>query len=389
MKKYATLKCSACARTKDELIDQTHYTPDRCTITLNCEGRLSPIGYTSDGTSVLSIPPTGLTNWYARGSTVTPTVGLQADVLYDTSTGQKKQIYIAVQDPLQSFSSVAVLKLNLIAEQQTPKDYRQYIYRRSGSFTIINGIEDGAAKKVLRYNITGVDPDQVEVYVDGVKRTNGLGANDYQLYDGSIGSPVPLNSVLFNSPVTGAVPQVDVVVTKAATVSTVQLTFTRAIDDEARVGIGAWEGIDYVKSSVLGAYSLFYCDFTEVSGALALDIKLRLDPSIPSIIIDGPTTTVNPSAAALLLSRSQLYTQLDRQRALWVPLVELSSNTNYLMIKLVAGVKTLFVTELSAKNLFPVLDVVRFKSPSLETLHLLGNTDAAQLDNTIIIGPDA
>lgn len=386
MKKYVSLQCSTCARKKDELIDLTHYAPDRCTITLGCEGRLSPVGYTSDGTTILGVPPTGLSNWYPRGTTTTTNKAIKADSLYDTSTGSKQQIVLAVSNDAMGFtpSSAAKVILRLNAEQQTAKDYRQYTYRRSSPFTVINGVEDNQAKKVLRYNITGATPDQVEVYLNGVKRDR---YTDYDLHDGTIGSPVPPNSVLFTSMVTGASNQVDVIVTKAAAVTNTELTFTRAIDDESRAGTGAWEGIDAVKSAGLGQYSLFYCDFAEISATLALDIKLRVADAVLVDIPSGPEYAVQ--LAAFLVSRSKLHTQVDRQRAKWIPINGLNTNTDYLVIKMVDGVRSMLVTEASAKDLFPVLDVVRFGTPKLQTTNLLGDDDAAELDNTIINGPDA
>jgi hypothetical protein len=389
LKRYVTLKCSACAREKDELIDQTHYTPDRCTITLNCEGRLAPIGYTSAGTQTLSVPPTGLENWYPRGSVISSTTPVQADVLYNTSTGEKQQVVLAVYDPGSTISNSATAVLNLVAEQQTPRDYRQYVYRRSGSITVVNGVEDGAAKKVLRYDITGPTPDVVEVYVDGVKRNLGTGSTEYQLYDGSPGSPVPLNSVLFNSPVTGVLPQIDVIVTKPATISSIQLTFTRAIDNEGRVGTGAWEGVNRVSTPILGLYSLFYCDFANISSTFTTDVKLRLNMETPSLVVDSSNSNIDPNKAAILLSRSGLFTQLDRQKSTWIQLSDLGSNTNYLVVKLDAGKKNLFVTETSIRDVFPPLTVHRFDAPVLQSTDLTGNDDAAQPDNSIIIGPDA
>jgi hypothetical protein len=386
MKRYVTLKCSICTRQKDQLIDLTHYAPDRCVITLGCEGRLSPVGYTSDGTALLGVPPTGLSNWYPRGSTVTTTAAIQADSLYDTSTGTKKQLMIAVSDDALGFApaATAVLTLNLEAEQQTAKDYRQYTYRRTSSFTVINGVEDGQAKKVLRYSLTGATPDQVEVYVNGVKRTLGV---DYQLYDGTVGSAVPPNSVVFNTAVTGSSNQVDVIVTKASTVSAVTLTLARAIDDESRVGTGAWEGVAAVNSPSVGRWTVFYCDFAENGGALSTDVKLRVSGVSLKNTVGGPTYTVSKSA--ILLSRSKLYTQVDRHRSKWVALETLTSNTDYLVVKLVEGSRSLLVTEVSALDTFPPLEVVRFDTPSLLTSNLTGDDDAAELDNTLIIGPDA
>lgn len=378
-KRYVTLRCSICDRQKDQLINLTHYTPDRCTITLGCEGRLSPVGYTSDSTSLLGVPPTGLSNWYARGSSTSSNTPIVSDALYNTSTGTKQQIVLAVSGVDLGFtpSANSTVTVKFIAEQQSTKDFRQYTYRRSSPFTVVNGVEDNQAKKVLRYSTA----DQVDVYVNGVKRAVGV---DYLLYDGSTTSPVPPNSVLFTSTQTGSSTQVDVVVSAAAAVSTAELVFTRATDDESRAGTGAWEGITAVKSPAIQQWSLFYCDFSEVGASLGLDVKLNV-----SEITLLDTVQYSVSRASLLLSRSKLFTQVDRQRSMWVPIQNLTSNSEYLIVKLIEGVRSMMVTESSTKNLFPVLDVLRFDPAALQTTNLSGNSAAAELDNTLIIGPDA
>jgi len=382
MKKYVKLKCSACARQKDQLIDSAHYTPDRCTITLGCEGRLTPIGLTSDGSSTLSNPPTGTSNWYPRGSVVAKTSALKNDVLYDTSTGSKKQFVIAVSNDALNFipSGQSSLKLELYIEQQTAKDYRQYTYRRSSPFTTINGVEDGQAKKVLRYTTS----DEVQVYVNGVKRDAGI---DYLLYDGTQSSAVPPNTVMFTTQITGANNQVDVIVTQASAVQTGTLMFQRAINDESRAGLGAWEGVDSVKTPAHGVWSVFYCDFSEISSTFALDVKLRLKELSIRQSDNDPWSPIQ--AACILLSRTKVHTPIDRQRAKWVPTYGLNTDTEYLVVKMVDGERSLLVTEGAALDVFPTLEVLRFGSHKLQTSSLAGNGDASELDNNLITGPDA
>lgn len=389
MKKYVSLKCSTCARQKDELIDLTHFAPDRCTITLGCEGRLSPVGYTSDGSTVLSVPPTGLSNWYPRGGANTVTQTIKADSLYDTSTGSKQQIIVAVPVNTLGFvpTSNATLTLTLSAERQTAKDFRQYTFRRSSPFTVINGVEDAQAKKVLRYSLTGTSPDTVDVYVNGVKRVLGV---DYYLNDGTVGSYVPPNSVTFVETITGTT-QVDVIVSKASASSETSIVFSRMIDDESRVGTGAWEGIDFVTNPVVEDWVLFYCDFKEIASSFAtnigMDVKLRYTSATVKDFDTGPEYTV--TFAALLLSRTKVHTALDRQRAKCIPLKSLNTDTDYLMVKVVDGVRSMLVTENSAVDLFPVLEAIRFGTPALVKLNLIGNANSAELDNNIINGSDA
>lgn len=390
MKRYVTIQCSACKRTKDSLIDPTHYALDTCTITLNCEGRLAPIGYTSDGSTTPGVAPTGLLNWYPRGTNLAQAAQLTDPVLYGTSTGLKQQVIIALPGV---YPSTSVLTLKLVAEQQTAKDYRQYIFRKSSAFTIINGIEDTVAKKVLRYSISGTNPDYVEVYVNGVKRTKGLGAQEYQLSD----TAAMPNSILFNSNSLDGSTQVDVIVTKAATVSSATLKFLRVINDSARTNIGAWEGIDtvtYAKGSTLEkVYSLFCCDFTTSADSLVLDVRLRLN------ITAGAESTVRSitpgdeasfAGALLLFSRSEVFTQLDRDRTKCVKLDSLvSGGIDYLVMKLIAGERALFVTANSSTNIFPALEVQRFSTSTLQSTNLLGSANATELNNNLVVGPTA
>lgn len=390
MKNYVTLKCSVCTRQKDELVDLTHYTPDRCTITLACEGRLTVVGHTSEGSTLLSVPPAGLTNWYPRGSTVAVGTALATDALYDTSTGAYGQLVVAVSVAALGYDPgpASTMTIGLLAEQQVARDYRQYTYRRTGAVSVINGVEDATTKKVLRYTLVGPTPDQVEVYVNGVKRTAGVGADQYQLYDGTVGSPVPVNSVLFGAPVTGT-SQIDVVVTKAVAPSALTLTFTRAVSDEARVGTGAWEGVGLVRSPAVGDRALFYCDFSEIAATLPLDVKLRLDPAAPPAVRDTPVsapTTLPVSQLSLLLSRAKVHTTIDRLLAVWVPLAALG--TEYLVTKLLDGTRALLVTERAVASLFPPLEAVRYAA-STPLRRGIGADGAAELSNPSINGPDA
>lgn len=403
MKKIVKLQCSVCARTRGSLIDLKHYATDKCTITLGCEGRLFPVGYTSVGSSVVGIPPVGVTNWTPRATekladgTIRParyapsTVSISETSLYDTGTGANQQLVLAISDAALGFipSTSSTVALNLVAEQQQPKDFRQYTYRKSGSFNTVSGVEDGLAKKVLRYDITSATPDVVEVYVNGIKRAAGSGSEDYTLYDGTVGSIVPPNSVRFNSMLTGTVTQIDVIVTKAASLSSLTLQFLRVTDDDSRIGKGAWEGIDAVQNQIDGErFSLFYCDVSEL-GTLTSDVKLSLDPTVPLIIHDGPSFILDPSAGFLLLSNTKLFTSIDRQRAKRVPLNALVGGTDYLVFTFIDKIKRLLVTESSIADVFPPYVVIRYNAPSLITSGLSGNSDAAQLDNFIINGPDA
>lgn len=334
----------------------------------------------------MGVPPTGLTNWYQRGGTISTLKSLQEEVLLDTATGSKRQMIMAVRDSAYAPANPMTLTIPLVAEQQTARDFRQYTYRKEGAFNSINGLEDGSGKKVLRYSLTGSNPDVVEVFVDGVKRSRGAGANDYQLFDASPSSSVPPNTVLFNTAVISASTQVDVVVTKAATQSTVTLSLTRAIDDDSRVGVGAWEGVDKVASSAFAGQSLalFYLDFDEVAG-IPNDVRFRLDTS--QLILAG-ASTVQPADVIILLTVSGLTTSVDTIQSKAVRLSALTQNNGYLVSKIVDGVRRMYVTEAALSTVFPTFRKILFNAPTLEKKNLAGNSDAITIDSEFIVGPD-
>jgi hypothetical protein len=266
--------------------------------------------------------------------------------------------------------------LNLVSEAQTVKEYEQYTYRRSAPFTVLNGIESGLAKKVLRY----LNTDLVQVFVDGVKRNQGSGTTDYMLYDGV--NAVPPNTVIFNSQIAGDNTQIDVIVTQASANSTFSITLTRVIDDESRPA-GAWEGLSGVK--IRGAqYSLFYADISELSNP-PVQVKLRFNTSTPSFIQGNSTTQLDLANAKILLSRTEVYTSVDRVRTAWVPCSNLIQN--YLTLNLVQGVRKLLVQSTAIENVFPPIEVSNFDTPVLISTGLTGNSGSIQPPNTLLNGP--
>lgn len=387
MKKYVRLSCTTCKRTKDQLLDLTHYTPDKCTITFQCEGRLQPVDYISNGSSILGVAPVGVTNWYPRNSSFATAPTSSSIVLRDTSTGYLKQIVLAIdEDGVGEYPETATVEVDFEAEQQTPQSFLKYTYKRTVPFTIINGVEDGTSKKVLRYDITTALPDQVEVYVNGVRRARGTAFGEYQLYDGTVGCPVPPNSVLFNAAVTGSNTQIDVIVTKEAATSTVTLTFTRAVDDESRLSQGAWEGVNKIKMVSNGSqhiYDLFYLDFAEASQQLPRDVKLRVKEVR---VMTLGAYSVPLGDAHVLLSTEQQYLYLDKIYSFTIPMSNVVGE-NYMMIKYVDDERK-FLCVLDAKReVFPAISPVFFDAPAMITSGP-GNDDASTLDNTYIIGPD-
>ena len=346
-----------------------------------------PVGYTNNGTNILPIPPVGSLNWKPRASKQVSGPAAVKPTFYDTSTGTKAQVILAVSDLSTGFtpSPAATLTLQLVAKQQVSRPFQQYTYKRTVTVSTISGVEDGVSRKILRYS----PQDEVQVYVNGVKFVNGILPGQYQLYDGTNTSPVPPNTILFNTPVSGTNTQFDIIVTQPVPVTRTTLSFTRMIADESRVGTGAWEGVDAVRNQVTETrYSLFYCDFTSSQLSL-LNTALKVDTTQPSILTDGLVfSQVQLSQSFLLLSRTAAYTSVDRERTVVILLSDLT-NTGYLQAQLTQGVGSLLVTKSAISDVFPVLEVLSYNEKQLVTTALgAGDVDGAEVLCATIVGPE-
>lgn len=387
MKNYAKLKCTKCTRIIDQLVDTTHYVPNKCIITLGCEGRLEIQGYTDNGRTILGVPDAGVTNWVQRGSTISASADPDAQEFVGLSNGSKQQLVVAVKRDSTLVANTATLAVNLISESTTTKNYRKYTFRRYSPISILNGFEDSNEKKILRYTISGNLPDIVEVYVDGVKRTRGTGQLEYMLSDGI--NYVPPNSIAFNTPVSGDPAQVDVVITQPTVETHVVLPFLKMRNDDSRVGLGTWEGVSYVKTFPEALWDLFYCDLDEVVN-LPLNVKLRINGNTPAVLSNGSIKTISSSNAAFLMSTSTLFTKVDRVKGRWIPFFTLITSSNYFTINVTdTNVKELTVTKESLRDIFPLLEVSPFVAEPILTSNLSGNSSAIKPTSSFVIGPNA
>jgi hypothetical protein len=374
MKKYLRLTCTTCKRSIDKLVDLTHYTPDQCTITLGCEGRLQPIAYISSA-GIAVAPEIGITDWRPRGSSITDNIASTDPILIDLGTGSLKQLVIAVPSFTEPVDD-ATVDLTFSLKADAPKAYRQYVFRKEGSFTTISGIESGLEKKALRFSAYGVDPDVVEVFVNGVKREPGTDPADYQLYDGTSTSVSPPNTILFNTAIdqTG-IAQVDVIVSKEQSASTRTLTFKRNKSDESRLALGAWENVSYIEWLWETTWRKFYLYTLDLSTVTSIPLNSILVPEVSS-------------EAVLLLARKP-YTQLDRYTNVLIPLSDMSAERDYIKYYAVDSITTARVTDTSIIPIFPPLRVGKFNIEKTIKTPTVGIEEQLIFEGRVIIGPDA
>lgn len=382
MKKYLRLVCDTCKRSTDKLLDLTRFTPDQCTITLKCSGRLFPLEQRSSG-AITPAPRTGVVDWRPRGTIPTGTVAAKELTFINTATGSKNQLVIAAS-PTQLDSlagrgpAPTTLTLTLNVRDDKPKAYRQYVFRVEGSFDSVNGVESGLEKKTLRF----AQNEVVEVYLNGIKLERGSEASGFSIYDGSGSSAVPPNTISFNETISlPGITQVDVVVSAVATTTTVTLELTRNIDDESRRSLGAWENVDTVShfTNQWRDLNLYSIDFED-----ATDLKLNTIMTVASARI-GTANVID--SAFILLARSP-YSTLDRYTTAAVPLTTLSFDRDYLKFFASAGLPTLQVTETAVASVYPPFRVNRFTVEPTIKAALSGVESQVVLDGSVIVGPD-
>lgn len=387
LKRYVHYSCTVCKRTIDKIVDNARVTPDRCTITLSCQGRLVPLDYRSDA-QIATAPEIGLIDWAPRLRPFVANSALQPETFVDTSTGSYQQLVLGV--PLSvAPADGSTATLNLEVRSDTPKDFRQYTFRLETTFTTVGGVESGVDKKTLRYTATGMNPDLVEVYLNGVKLEQGLGADNYQIYDGSVSSLVPPNTILFNSAVSlPGVAQVDVVVSKAVVAQFSTIEFAHNTDNDARLSTGAWENVDYIERFDGTTWTKFYLYTCDMLNNPDLRLNTLLIPS--SLTVDSTLTPLSGSGSnkpCFLLAR-QPYSAVDRYLDVFINLDTFSVERDYLKYVVVDGAPALMVTTTAASTFFPPSRPSKFNQELTIKTAIAGVSEQVIIDGATIVGPD-
>lgn len=381
MKKYTRLNCSVCKRFTDKLVDDSHFTPDKCTITFKCTGRLSISEYRSNG-GITSLPEVGIIDWRPRGQTIQNT-GTSENALVNTSSGQLSQIVLAVRLLPIQVPTASTLSVRLTQRADTPKAYRRYVFRKEGAFSSISGVESGLEKKTLRYSAT----DTVEVFLNGGPDDRGVPPTEFQLYNGSGSNGVPSNTVNFNTTVSlPGVTQVEVIVAPAVQVTPVELQFVRNVNDESRRGRGSWENVDFVSRFNGTTWVPFYLFYLDLADGTAL--KLNSVMTVDSLAVLNGIDNILSSSMHLLLARAP-YTQIDRYTNLTIPLDSLNFDTEYLKYYVQDGITVLNGTEKSISTVYPPMRVQKFVTENTIQKPVLGVSNQIVVDGNVIVGPDA
>lgn len=367
MKKYTRVKCTVCHRVTDKLVHTQHAQPDLCTITLGCTGRLQLKEYLSRA-EIAQTVVSGLPDWKPRNAAEFTPPTVAPIELIDMANGKAGEIVLV------SARDLPEITMTLTGKVDAPRDYRAFMFRLTGEFRTVSGVEAGLERKTLRFSAG----DSVQVMINGVQRNFGTGPDDYQI--ARPGNTLPGNTIIFNEPVVlpGTV-QVDVVVTKTVEPTTYQVVFHRNIPDET-LPASAWVNVDSLTGMWDGVTTSEKFLYTARTNDLTIPANILLQPEASDDI--------------LLLSRAP-YSFLDRYLTLYVPCGDFSQDSQYIRYSATLdgrGIPTsanLTVTSNTIKQTYPVLICKTFKRELPITTALPGDVNQITLDGSVIIGPDA
>ena len=300
-----------------------------------------------------------------------------------TSTGNLKPFVIGIRLPSPPPVG-ATATLNLAARNDAPKEYKQFIYRRDNEFSTLSGVEDGIARKTLRFKAWGPNPDIVEVYLNGAKLEKGTGPNDFQVDDGSANPPAPSNTIKFNTPIlpVGTF-QVDVIVSKALLSDVYTLTLTRNQEDPNRSG--AWDNVSSVERFNGVSWDTYYLFSIDLDGTSSLKKDTVLYPE-GGVFVSGLGTVVSQDVIILLARKP--YTRVDRYLDISVPLSTLGADRDYLKYHEVNKDLVLEVTETALTTNFPPSRSVKFDPELTIKTAVQGEEEQVVVDGSVVVGPD-
>ena len=377
MKKYVLLRCDTCAREKTEALDLTHVKPDKCTITLACLGRLYPVQNVSSNTKKTSQTVQGLSNWQSRFNVQHNAVQLEQDSFYITNNGESNYLILAVPEQFSfPIADTATVKMVLSGAKEQ-REFNQYTYTKDTVFSIINGVESGVAKKVLKYSAA----NEVQVYLNGVKQIPGV---NYLLYNSS-STDVPPNSVKFISELSSNINEIVIVVSSGAVLNDVEIVFNRTINDESILN-NPWNNVRSIESPSIQTNSIFYCDFNAVSASLKANTKFLFKSM--SLTNSASSVSTPFTTASFLFSSNDNFLWTDRKLSVHVPVQNCTDSLNYLYVQSINSIKKMTVTKNSIKNLFPIPKIKTFTVENRVISNLQTNKDSGTVQNNDIIGPD-
>lgn len=360
MKKFTEYKCDTCKRTNVIENDTRRFFIPKCNITLGCTGKLIPINETNtkDIVSVKSVA--GLEDWRARGTTSEYAPEIIPEKFISLSNGPSNEVVLAIKDSL-SQGSIITATFNVVKNRSVA--FKEYTYTRLAPISQINGLDDTADKKLLRFTLM----DEIRVFVNGIEKIESI---DWS-------RNVSTHTISF---ITTLVEDCTIVVTVAPqqTVTTKTLTFVKntlgAFIDTSwgnveKIRIGGPSGQDY---------DVYTCSSVE------LDIDVNTSLTLTSL---NGTSNINLQDAIFLLS-NEPWSYIDRVFTYYGDCDKITNNVADIRMTKIDNKLQIQISEYGISDIFPqIICSSTFSNEELKDSDKAGIDFLQTYNNENVLGP--
>ena len=360
MTTYVTYSCTTCRRTKSFAKDNYRATPDHCTITKGCAGRLVPLSEQLEAQR--ASPLAGVDDWYARGTSRTVVLEDAVEADFELSTSASGGLIIAVKSddeselPTQLFLTIEQRKVEDVGFQRFSFSVNSTHNAVSGETTISGRDSLGVN---LRFDQATINEDRVLVRVNGVLVINGT---------------LTPNTITFETALTLGT-AVEVIVYSEKITTEHDIVFTRNSTLIPSLVRGSWSNIDYVnRVDMDGNETNWYLYSTDSVSGLASG-KIR--------VVENDIT-----ADAMFLLASSPYQSVDRYLNFFVEQADLEND--FLMT---CSSGKLLTTPSVRTEIYPALWIAEaaYLADDLYTVNtssaLVADTVATRFTSSKIFGP--
>jgi hypothetical protein len=405
-KRFAVYQCSSCERQIEIQQDPKSPGPSRCNITFKCPGLLSLVNTRSVRTELFPPVVFGLQDYIQRGTVIaaanaTATVAsanltnsgdtsslVLAGLRKSTTSGTNHFYVIGSQgntvytenltlNPLQLPVNTKIY-LNLYQLTAEILQYNQYIYNRSSNVQFVQGADDSAQSKNLRFS----SGDKIRVFLNGIEMVEGT-------FDTSIA-----NQINFTPMLTGTSNVIEIYVYQDITTAISNgATLTQLMFKPLNVGtpadlaerdVNAWGDVGSVNLGGSEQFLLFCTDIGTLDSSASYGIS-----SAHAVSETGITYDLDLSSLNLLISYPP-YGYADKDLTHYVNLNDLATGDG--VISMSIGVKTgqqeINCAADYVTNTYKQLTIGVSVASSVTSKETNGTTlPITQMSNAFILGP--
>ena len=202
---FILYKCDTCNRTTEIKSDGIRPDPTRCNITYKCRGKLQRVGQSSIKKFLFTPPVEGLQDYIPRGSKTASVIETSEDSRVSIFSGGNGSLAIAalkfasgiysvisktgseIQIPIEDLSDIK-LKLTLFKISPSLLEYKKYTYHVAGNLQVVQGMDDSADSKNLRFTSS----NEIRVFVNGIEMSSTS-------YDRSVNDIITFTPAIFET----------------------------------------------------------------------------------------------------------------------------------------------------------------------------------------------